>query len=76
MTTQDTTSPAYHYGQRIKLKVKPYPVLRQAVEEGVQYGYGRAFKYVDTPTPDHVVSTIVENVMNSCCEMIDFGDEV
>ncbi len=31
------------------IKVRAYPVLCRAVEEGVAYGWRRAHKHIDTP---------------------------
>jgi len=56
--------------------VKPneYKVLSEAVEEGVSYGYQRAFKYSDDPTPDAIQAAIVDAVMLQVCEYFYFDD--
>lgn len=53
---------------------KFYEVLEMAIEQGVSYGYERAFKYQDDPSPDHIKAVIAENVMTSIHEWFHMGD--
>ena len=60
--------------------LKVYPLLDRAVEEGILYGIGRVFKYLetDTITEDELrlkADTLSDAVMSELCEIIDFGDE-
>lgn len=57
------------------LRVRAYPVLRQAVEAGVAYGWRRAYKYVDNPTESAVRDCIEEAVMGQICEAFEFDEE-
>ena len=56
------------------MKVKTYNVLVRAIEEGINYGYVRAFKYSDTPTEDQVKTAIADAIINEICEVFDFFD--
>ena len=56
------------------MKANEYLVLSEAVEEGVSYGYQRAFKYSDNPTPDAIQAAIVDAVMSQVCEYFFFED--
>lgn len=56
------------------MKPNEYKVLSEAVEEGVSYGYMRAFKYSDDPTPDAIQAAIVDAVMLQICEYFFFED--
>lgn len=54
------------------MKANEYKVLSEAVEEGVSYGYQRAFKYSDNPTPDAIQAAIVNAVVLQICEYFYF----
>lgn len=56
------------------LKVRTYPVLCRAVEEGVAYGWQRAHKHVDAPDAQTIEQQIVTAVVNEICEYFDFDD--
>lgn len=56
------------------LKVRSYPVMERAVEEGVGYGWRRAHKHTDKPDEDTAIEQIRQAVMNEICEAFDFGD--
>jgi len=57
------------------MKAKEYNVLEMAVEEGIRYGYNRAFKYEDTPSESKIKEEIYNGVLNSICEWFDFEDK-
>jgi hypothetical protein len=40
------------------MKVRTYPVLCRAVEEGVAYGWQRAHKHIDTPDAETIEEQI------------------
>ncbi len=46
-----------------KLKPDTYALARECVEDGVAYGYRRAHKHTDTPTPEAIHAAIVEAIM-------------
>lgn len=53
------------------LRPKSYPVLLQAVEEGVLHGYNRAHKHVDKPDEVLLVDSIVKYTMQSILEWFE-----
>ncbi len=57
------------------MRVRAYPILETAIEEGVAYGWRRAHKHTDTPDEDAICSEIYSGVMNSICEYFEFDDE-
>ncbi len=57
------------------MRVKSYPVLVRAVEEGVRYGWNRAYKHTATPTPDHVQDAIAQAVLNEIAEYFTFDED-
>jgi hypothetical protein len=59
---------------RGKMKIRAYPVLCRAVEEGVTYGWQRARKHVDTPDAETIKEQIVTAVLNEISEYFDFDD--
>ena len=40
-------------------------ILEMAIEEGVRFGYKRAFKHVENPHEDTITDTIVTEIFNS-----------
>jgi hypothetical protein len=46
-----------------------------ALEEGVRFGYNRAYKHVENPHEDAVVDLVVESAINSLYEWFDFPEE-
>ena len=56
------------------LLIRLYPLVERAVEEGVASGWHRSFKHTDKPSYDDATDTITQAVMNSLCELFDFGD--
>ena len=57
------------------MKIRAYPVLCRAVEEGVAYGWRRAQKHIDTPDAQTIEEQIVTAVLNEVCQYFDFDDE-
>lgn len=58
------------------MKPKIRVILDRAIEEGVRRGYRRAFKHNDSPSEEHILSTIEDCVMGEIYEYFDFDDEV
>jgi hypothetical protein len=57
-----------------EIKVDLYKVIREAVENGIAYGWARAHKHTDAPD-EHTIKTAIEDaVMNELCEVITFDD--
>lgn len=57
------------------LKIRTYPIIERAVEDGVRLGWRRAHKHADKPGELHAVNTVLEAVMAALEEVIDFGGE-
>lgn len=58
------------------IKAKTYPLMREAVEAGIAYGYHRAYKHTSTPAPADIMSAIEDAVMTEISERFSFdGDD-
>ena len=57
------------------LRVRAYPVLVEAVEAGVSFGWRRAHKHVDEPTEEEVRDAIADAVVSEVCERFDIDPE-
>ena len=53
------------------MQPKTHYALEQAVREGVEAGYRRAFKHVEDPTEIQITETIQAAVLNSIYEWFD-----
>ena len=58
----------------MSLKPKTYPILVEAVENGVKYGYHRAHKHNDNPDRDQVTDAVINAVLNEIFEWFDIDD--
>ena len=58
--------------ERITPKVRLYPILARAVEEGIAYGYNRAHKHVDQPSEEAIRTAIHNAVMGELAEILNF----
>jgi len=56
------------------MKAKEYNLMSMAVEQGISYGYSRAFKHTDTPDEEAIKKAIYEAVMNEICENFYFDN--
>lgn len=56
------------------VRVRAYEVMRRCVEEGVVFGYRRAYKYTDAPDEDRFVAEIVTGVLCALEEYFMFDD--
>jgi len=54
------------------MEVNAYKVLANAVEGGIAYGWGRAHKHYDTPSPETIRQAIEDAVLHEVCEWFDF----
>lgn len=52
------------------LEVDIYRIVSRAVEEGVRYGWNRAHKHTDTPSPEEIQNRIEDSVMNALSEVL------
>ena len=63
--------------KRLCIKLRTYPVIARAVEEGVAYGLQRYNKYNDPDVPggdDAIAEHVEREVLNALCEVIEFDD--
>lgn len=58
-----------------RLVAKVWPLLEDAVEAGIAYGWHRAHKHVETPEPDAIRDAIQAAVMNAIAERFDILPE-
>lgn len=58
------------------MRVNEYLVLSDCVERGVEYGYHRAYKYTDEPSPESIRNEVCQAVLNEICEYFIFGESV
>jgi hypothetical protein len=56
------------------MKPKAREVLELAIEQGVARGYHRAFKYVENPTEEAIMSSIEDCVMSAIYEWFEFDE--
>ena len=56
------------------MKPKAREVLELAIEQGVARGYRRAFKYVENPTEESILSSIEECVMSAIYDWFEFDE--
>ena len=56
------------------IRVKTYTVLERAIEEGVEFGYNRAFKYTDHPTRETFLKEITNAIMLNIDEVFSFPE--
>ena len=59
------------------MRLNSYVIVERAVEEGIAYGYRRAFKHTETPDHESIKYEIHAAVLSSLCEVMQFdhGDE-
>lgn len=58
------------------MKPKILPVLEMCIENGLAYGYRRAFKHDDNPSEEFITNAIKDSIMHELYEWFDFkGDE-
>ena len=57
------------------MKPKTYPILVDAVENGVKYGYHRAHKHNDNPDREDITDAIISAVLNEIFEWFDIDDD-
>ena len=58
--------------RKIRPRFRAYDLILRAVEEGLEYGWLRAHKYVDDPTQETILEEMEQAVMNTLDAVIDF----
>ena len=65
--------------KKILPRLRAYPIVVRAIEEGIAYGLRRLNKYREHPYSDEALAAIADYVereaLNALCDVIDFGDE-
>lgn len=56
------------------VQIDTYKIIARAVEEGINYGWNRAHKHVDTPNEHHIKQEIEQAVLNSLSELLIFPE--
>ncbi len=56
------------------MKVREYIVMAECIERGVDLGYHRAYKHVDSPSEDAIKEAIALAVQNEICEYFIFDE--
>jgi len=57
------------------MRVKAYPVLARAVEEGFRRGWHRAHKYTDKPTDEQIEDAVTNAILGDICEVFSFDED-
>lgn len=57
------------------MRVRAYPVLERAVEEGIAAGWRRAHKHTDKPAPELIREAVLDAVLSAICEAFDFPED-
>jgi hypothetical protein len=56
------------------MKAKNHKLIEQCVEEGISWGFQRAYKHEDNPSRTYVRECIQECIMHEIFEWFDFGE--
>lgn len=55
------------------IRLRAYPIIDRAVEEGIAYGYRRAYKHTDDPQAEDIQEQIRQAVMQALCDVLEFA---
>lgn len=61
--------------KRKGMHARTYSVLSMAVEDGVNYAWGKAHKHSDDPTEEQVKSAMIDAVLSSIGDWFIIDDE-
>ena len=56
------------------MKPNEYRVLQEAIETGIAFGIGRAFKHTDVPSREFLHENLEREIMNSLCDWFVFEE--
>lgn len=57
------------------MRANYYKLISRAVEEGIAYGYARAFKHTVSPSEDQIRDSIFNAIMNELSEVIKWSED-
>lgn len=57
------------------VRVRVYPVLARAVEEGTAIGWARAHQYVDSPSPESIRDAVAQAILSELCDVLMFDED-
>ena len=58
----------------IKVKVRPYDIVVEAVVNGIDWGWQHAHKHDRAPDVELIKEKLRQDIMGELCEVLDFGD--
>lgn len=58
------------------MKPKAYELFLRCLDDGVDWGFKRAFKYTDSPDEHTIKENIKDEIMNQLYEWFSFENEV
>lgn len=62
-------------GIKHNISINTYAIISRAVEEGVEYGWNRAYKYTDKPSKEVIITAIEDAVMLNLSEILIYNAE-
>jgi hypothetical protein len=60
------------HNRTVRVRVNPAELVRDAIERGVKYGWHRAHKHNEAPTPESIQNEISERVIDAIYEVLEF----
>lgn len=57
------------------VKIDPYPVIAEAVDDGIEAGFQRAYKYQDSPSVGDIQQAISDAIMLNLSEIMIFSED-
>jgi len=57
------------------MKPKIYNILGRCIEDGLKFGYQRAFKHTDSPTEEQILNTCLIAILDEIFEHFSFDDD-
>ena len=60
--------------RKTRLVIDTYRVVSDAVDNGIQLGFNRAYKHTDHPSKDLILSSIDDAVMSELSEVVQWNN--
>lgn len=57
------------------MRAKIWDILMEDIERGIEYGWNRAHKYADTPTPEHIRECVYDAISSAIADHFFFDSE-